>query len=343
MLQRITKCSLIIAMASLVSFQAYAEEVTGSFGAEIKAKFLQTTIKDGPSVMDTSSEATLGYSISKTEGSWTVSGAAEFSVNADDSGKVETGNRFIKLENDSLSFALGNYDADSAEITLGKDYLDSVDQSMAIGNSAFEDAGGDYFKLGLKGTGLEFALGLNKLGNDTLTGDNGAYAETLIDARYSGEFDALTVAGSFTSVSEKIDEKLNSAGKDSVHDGASKTEIAVGAAYNMDNITLALNVDQYTYQKGGSPSPDAEVGMALIFGFNMKIAEDSGITVTYGTKSVADGSSNDETTSGIDIGYMKTIAGVNFTAGYSTQSIKDDDTKKDDNTTIIGAGLTYNF
>jgi len=343
MFGKIWKYGLPLVVCSVMATQLTAEEIKGNVVGEVKGALINSTVKTGSdsySAMDMVTEATLGYEVGLKGETWSASGYADLTMDAEG---FSAGNRFVKLENEALSFGLGNWDADSADIAVGKEYLDAIDQSMGIGNLAFEEAGGDYFKFGLKDTGLEFILGMNVMGSSDASGDDGLYNETLISAVYSGKFGDLALNASLTSVAETIDEIRNVGGKDCIHDGGAKSELAVGLGYAINTMNIAVNVDQYTAKIGGNPAPDDQKQMTLVLAFDMALDDDSGFTVAYNSQTLDDGSSNQTQTSGIDAGYRRTISGVDFSIGYSSSATKDDDDGTDESTSLVGAGLTFAF
>jgi len=350
MLKKIAKICLVFLVGGGIASPLQAREIEGTVSGEVKGRLFHATVKRGSdsySYLDMDSEATLGYQAVLKGNSWTTTGSAELTMDRDG---FSAGDRFVTLENDSLSFSLGNWNEDAAEITVGRDYLGSIDdylgvidESMSVGNIAFEEAGGDYFKLGLKNAGLEFTLGANKLGKDYAIGDEGPYRETLLSAFYGGELGHLTLKANVTSVSKTIDEKENTAGRDSIHDGGGESEVGVGLGYRMGDMALALNFGQYTQKQGGNPAPEDQKQTTVMVVFDMALSGDSGFTVAYGSHSNDDGTPNKTRKTGMDAGYLKHINGIALSIGYGAVTTKDDDTGQDNADRFLGGGLTFEF
>lgn len=339
MLKQIVKSCLVTAMAISMAAPAMAADPEISVGGTVEAGISQTTEKDGPTVMDMSSYADIAVSASVKTGSLTTSGAVDFEI--DDTGFTPL-NRILTVENDSLAVSLGNYEYDADDIGMGKDYLSWVDESLGgFGANALEEGagngGGDFAKVSLKNVGLLVVLGINDLDDGTYK-----YAETALGAYYGGEFGDLALGAAVLSVSEKVDEKQDATAVDGAHDGASKSELAVTASYKMGEMAFSLNVDQYT-KKSGDDAAEDEKQMAMELVFDIGLGDDSGITATYGTTSLDDGTDDKTVSTAMNIGYARPLGGATLTIGYGATTEKDDDAGTDTSATVIGAGLCFDF
>lgn len=319
-----------------LSFQIQAEEIQTTVNGTMTAVYSNVTEKtadDSTSYIDGSAEATLEFGASMEKGEWTGSGNAVFTY--DEEGFAPE-HHWVTLVNQTVAISLGYWLPVDADIALGKDYLDTVDGSFEIGNTVYEGSGNNFLKTDLKEVGLGLTIGINREGDADATSDEGLYKATLASVSFMNDFGDLSLAARYTSVSEEIDEKQNTGGKDSVHDGATNTEVALGAGYGLGSVFLALHVDQIVEKDGGDPKPDDVTTTIVNLVCDLALNDTSGLTVSYG-------SDNKEETTQIDIGYLKTISGVDISLGYSSNTVKDDDDDTDDATSIVGTGLTFNF
>jgi len=340
MLRKVTRFCLIAAAATCLSTHVMAEGPEVKVGGEVEVGLAQTTEKDGPTIMDMSSTAKVVVSAGIKTGALTTTGAADFEITQDGFTPL---NRSVTVENDALSFAMGNFEYDADDISKGNDYLSFVDETIAgFGANALEDGvgqkGGDFLKLSLKETGLMFIAGINNLD------DSGSkYTETALGAYYGGEFGDLSLGAAVLSTSEKIDEKQTGAVKSGPHDGGSKSEVAVAVGYKLGEMAFALNVDQYNKKSGTAGAKDNKQ-MVMELAFDLGLGDDSGISVSYGTKSLDDGSSNKTQSTAINLGYARPVGGAKLTVGYAATTEKDDDPPKTDKSTSkVGAGLIFEF
>ena len=338
MFETVTKLGLITFIGSFLSLSLYAAEPEITVSGDVSASIAQTsekTASDSYSYIDMDSGATVAVEASIEAGEWKTTGAADFELTADGMTPL---NRTISLERKSLSIAIGSWEFDADDITIGKKYLDSVDESLSAGVNAFEDGGGDYLKVGLADAGIQFTAGVNSIDD----GGAGEYSETALSVSFGETFGDISVSASIISVSEKVDEKRYTAGVDGDHDGKSKSETAAAIGYNVGEINFSLNIDQYTVKRGDS-AVDDEKQMTAELVFDLGLGNDSGVTLSYGTVALDDGTDEKTMTTAINLGYLKPFAGAVFSIGYSSTSTMDDDTGQEDTTSILGAGLTYEF
>ena len=345
MLNKIAKSCLIAAITFSLAAPAMAADPEVKVSGEVEAGIAQTTEKDGPTVMDMSSSAYIAVEGSVKTGALTTSGIIDFEITDDGFGAL---NRILTVENESVSFSMGNYEYDADDIGMGKDYLSFVDESLAaFGSNALEDGagngGGDYAKVSLKDAGLTVVVGINDLSeaDGDATDDAAAYSETAFGAYYSGAFGDLSLSAAVLSVSEKVDEKQDATAVDGAHDGASKSEMAVAVGYKMGEMGFALNFDQYT-KKFGDDSDDAKQ-MAIELVLDLGLGGESGITATYGTTTLDDGTDEKTQSTAMNIGYARPVGAATLTVGYAATTEKDDDDDTDTSNTVVGAGLIFSF
>lgn len=346
MLKNIVKSCLVAAMAISMTAPAMAADIDVSVGGTVEAGISQTTEKDGPTIMDMSSYADIAVSASVKTGSLTTTGATDFEI--DDSGFTPL-NRSLTIENDSLAFSLGNYEYDADDIGMGKDYLSWVDESLGgYGANALEEGvgagGGDFAKISLKNTGLMIIIGINSLTEEDgdAAGDDAEYSETALGAYYGGEFGDLAISAAVLSVSEKVDEKQDATAVDGAHDGGSKSEVAVAVGYTMGEMAFALNIDSYT-KKSGDDAAEDEKQMTMELVFDMGLGDDSGITASYGTISLDDGSDEKTVSTSTNVGYARPVGAATLTIGYAITTEKDDDVGTDASISTVGAGIAFSF
>jgi hypothetical protein len=339
MFRRMIKHGLIAGMVVSFGFQAQATETQVTLAGEATAKIASYSEDDGTdsvSYIDGEAEATMRFNAVVSEGEWKGSGHAIFSFDEDAPGgnNFIAKHRWVTLQNNATAFSLGYWRPGAADIALGKGYLDTIDESLDIGNEAFKGTGFSYFKFGYKPVGVELTAGVNRVDCK----NDGLFSATLISAKYENSFSDLDLVARLTSVSEAIDEKQNPAGKNGPRDGATKSEIGVGVGYNIGEMLLAANLSQFTDARGGSPAPDAVSTTIFNLVFDMGLNEESGITISYANQKV-----EDENTAQIDLGYLRTIAGVDVSVGYTSTITKDDNTGASSASSAIGGGMTLAF
>jgi len=190
---------------------------------------------------------------------------------------------------------------------------------------------------------LNLILGINPQTTDDTTTDT--YNETVAAVMFSTAMNSLSINASYISVSGAVDEKqANTAGKESAADGYSQTSMALGIGFAFsDSMAMSLNIDMLTQKLGGSPAPDETKDQYMAVIFDLGLSESSGVTLAYNTYAQNDGSDNLLQKTAIVAGFNKSLAGANIYLQYFSETSKDDDIALDAATSIIGAGVTYDF
>jgi hypothetical protein len=339
MLRKISKLCLVAAFAACLSIPAQAAETKASASGEVSFGLTMKTEDDSNtdySYWDMETTATLALEGSVEVGQWTTTGAVDFDIEKDE---FISNNKTITIENKTISIGMGYYEYDVDELSIGGSYLDIVDESVDFGVLAFEEAGHqDYIKVGIKEVGLQFALGINDME------DGESYTETTLAAMYQGEFDALAINAAINSVTESIDDERSAGLEEGEHDGKSKTELALGVGYTLEEMVFALNIDQYV-EESGEDNAEEKTYLGWELAFDFGLGDDSGISVMYSaaTEDWEDDGDEDTDYTAFNIGYMRQIAGATFTIGYALKTEENDDTNKDDTESIFGGGLTFAF
>ena len=345
MIRILAKTALIAFILGGFSLPGWAAEISGKINGRARATLVQEIVKDGASTLDMDADGRFGYEMSTKDGGWTGTGYVQLGLSSD--GSISLRDTYVGLENATLAITAGRQFPWG--VTVGNKYLtDNIGDIYWAGENATKNGRDSFVKVGLKPVGLSFVLGMNPqtdAADGVTTAVDDVYSETVAAAIFSTSVSSLSINASYISVSSTIDEKqTGAAAKKSALDGYTQSSIALGVGFDITKmIGIALNVDQVTVQKGGSPAPDPVADQYVTLIFDLGLSDSMGVTAAYNTYTQDDGSDKPLAKTAIVAGFNATVAGTGLYVQYYSETAKDDDVPTDTATTKVGAGMTYNF
>jgi hypothetical protein len=341
MLKKLLKGCLTIAMVSALAIPAMADS---GFNGRVRGSVVQTSVKDGGSVLNFESDARLGGHVSGEAGSYTATGYVELEIDyRDDSATHRTNVRDLRVE-------LAN---DSMSIRLGRQYPYGIAKGMAwaygnIYNSywageSVNNARADYLKVGLKEVGLTAILGMNNYNSsDDPTGDQ--YQETTFGVVFSKGFGALSLAVEYTSQSRAIDTEYgDGAVEKSANDGYALANMALAVGFSLnEQMGLAFNYDSKATTEGTDGAEEVKA-TSMEFWFDLGLDDTMGVSIGYGTGSEDTGDDNPTTTTMTNLTFSKNMGAAVLYASYIANTEKDDDDGTDAGDSTIGGGIHIGF
>jgi len=353
----LTGCLTIVAAAAL-AVPAMAADISGKVNGRAIGELVSSSDKagkaDAVSKMDMGGRARFGYDLTAKEGDWKVTGTLEtysnFSVAYGDAA-LTLHQKFVKLENDAFSVALGTqwwgmcYKAATGAWTTGETidrFCYGVGGSINTVKGALHNFGtamaaevplvnsqksrDERMIIGVKSIGLQVMLEMNYDGGATATGDE--YNSTAYGVQYDGAFGPVGLTAAYVSKGTAANGK---ASEKTPKDAATFTAMTLGVQYNLNEaMALEFDYEAETYAPGytskGATGAKTQTGTTMGLAFSMALSETQGILVGYDTSVFQTGETGakDVNYASLTIDFIQKIAGQKFYAGYKTESTTSD-------------------
>jgi hypothetical protein len=327
-------------MVSALAIPAMADS---GFNGRVRGSVVQTSVKDGGSVLNFESDARLGGHVSGEAGSYTATGYVELEIDyRDDSATHRTNVRDLRVElkNDSMCIRLGRQYPYGIAKGMAWAYGNIYDSYWA--GESVNNGRADYLKVGLTDLGLNVILGMNNYNAATDTTDD-QYQETTFGVVFSKGFGALSLAVEYNSQSRAIDKEYQDATEKNKNDGATLANMALAVGFSLnEQMALAFNYDSQA-TKSGLEGAEEVKATSMEFWFDLGLDDTMGISIGYGTKSEDDGSENLEAMTMTNLTFSKKMGAAVLYASYKATTDKDDDTALDAGSSTMGGGIHIGF
>jgi len=294
MLKKLLTGCLTIAAAAALTLPAMAADMSGKVGGRAVADLVSkssktvstTTGKAGESVsyLDMASEGRLDYTLTATEGDWTVSGKFEIRSNSGDryEDKPIVLQKYIKLENEAFSVALGTQAWGIVYLTP---YVGDSGQWDRPGYGTL-DYRADRLVVALKQVGLQLELKMDHAPAKTditksssVTTEN--YDETQYGAQYVKAFGPLNLALQYMSRTWKANKNESPTTEKSAQDGQVWTEADLLVQYAISEAMFVEGDYGAATAKAGTSGAKTETISQMGLAFSMAMSEVQGFTVAY--------------------------------------------------------------
>jgi len=325
----LTGCLTIVAAAAL-AVPAMAAEMSGKVGgravADLVSKSSTPSGGDALSYTDMFAQGRIDYTLTATEGDWKATGKVEYrSSYSHDAGKSPTVlQKFVKFENEAVSFALGTQWWGIVYLTPYIGVSDSFDRyGYGIYGGSASYLRDDRLIVGIKQVGLQIQYSTKNM--DTADSTSDGLAQTMFGAQYDGTFGPLTIAAAYNSVTKAaIENIVGDTAKDTAGDGFAATELALAVRYAvMEGMFVEVDYESFA-TKNGTSGADTYTQNTMGLAFAMALSEVQGFAVSYDQSTSNSGASGADDTvyTLLTATFNQKIAGQQLYFGYNSSSTK---------------------